>query len=111
LVDKGNSFSAFRLAYSYNETNDYNNAIKYYIQYIEKTKYEGAMRNLGLIYQQTGNKKEAQKWFKKAFDIYLKKARSEDKDAMKWLYFMYLSGEGTPQNTKKALYWLNKKNK
>ena len=120
LLDRGNNSAAFRLAYSFtkigdskNRLNDkeyYDNAIKYYLQYIEKEKYEGAMWNLALLYKEKEDYENAQKWFKEAFDIYLKKARNGGKEAMKSVAYMYKYGEGTKKDLTKSKYWENKEN-
>lgn len=107
-ASKNDNKAKFRLAYSYDKTKKYSKAIKYYLQYIEKEKDEGAMFNLASTYASINDYKNAQKWYKQSFDICIKKARNGDKVAMKKIYFMYLTGHGTKQNVKKAIYWLNK---
>ncbi|PHS55496.1 MAG: hypothetical protein COB17_11510 [Sulfurimonas sp.] len=109
-VERGDGSSKFRLAYSYSTIKNYDKAIKYYLEYIEKEKYEGAMRNLALVYERKKESKNAQKWFKQAFDIYIEKARDGDKEAMKWLVLMYKYGEGIKKDLKKSNYWDKKQN-
>lgn len=66
-VDLGNDSAKFRLAYSYNKRQKYDLAVKYYKEDIKKTDYEGAMHNLGNVYQY-GKKdyKKAIYWYNKA---------------------------------------------
>ena len=87
--DLNDNGARFRLAYSYSATEQYYKAIEYYEQYLTNNQYEGAMRNLGLIYDIVKKYKKAQQWYKKAFSIYIKKARDGDKKAMEWVSIMY----------------------
>ncbi len=107
-VERGDDSSKFRLAYSYNQTKDYINAIKYYENYLVTTKGEGAMFNLGVVYENANKSEKSQEWFKKAFDIYLKQARDGNKEAMNTISFMYKYGEGVKKDDKKAKYWEDK---
>lgn len=107
-VSKNDNGARFRLAYSYNSIKDYANAIIHYENYLVKNKYEGAMRNLGLVYERVNKNKKAQQWFKKAFDIYIKKGRDGDKESAKWLSLMYKYGEGVTKDSTKAKYWEDK---
>lgn len=107
-VSKRDTGAQFRLAYSYNEIGNYDNAILNYRNYIFETQSEGAMRNLGLVYEKIGQYKKAQEWFKKAFDIYIEKGNNGDKDAAKWLALMYKYGEGVSIDYAKAKYWEDK---
>jgi tetratricopeptide (TPR) repeat protein len=107
-VSKNDNGARFRLAYSYSAIKDYNTAIIHYENYLVKNKYEGAMRNVGLLYERIKEYKKAQQWFKKAFDIYIKKGRDGDKEASKWLALMYTYGEGVTKDSTKAKYWEDK---
>jgi len=102
--------SRFRLAYSYSATKQHHKAIDYYEKYLVNYPYEGAMRNLGLVYEKVNDNTKAQEWFKKAYDIYIKKGRDGDKKAAKWLALMYEYGEGVEKDYSKAEYWRTKSN-
>jgi tetratricopeptide (TPR) repeat protein len=108
--DFNDNSSRFRLAYSYSATEQYYKAIDYYEKYLTNNSYEGAMRNLGLVYERVNNNAKAQEWFKKAYDIYIKKGRDGDKEAAKWLALMYEYGEGIEKDYNKAQYWRTKSN-
>jgi tetratricopeptide (TPR) repeat protein len=68
-VDKGDTDSEFRLAYSYNEIGSYDKAIQYYISSNTRSRWSGAMNNLARVYM-VGKKdyKKAAEWAKKAYE-------------------------------------------
>lgn len=104
-VPENDNASSFRLAYSYFEIKDYNNTITVYEAYLRENQYEGAMYNLGIAYEKVSKYRKAQEWFKKAFDIYTKKAIDGDKEAMDTIAAMYLQGWGVNIDSAKAEYW------
>ncbi len=104
-VNWGHSSSSFKLADSHYQLGDNSYAIKYYLEYLEYSQYEGAMYNLALAYKNDRNDYEAEIWFKKAFDIYLEKSNKGNKEAMKTLEYMYRYGRGVEKNTRTADEW------
>ncbi len=67
-VDIGDKNAKFRLAYSYSTIPDYDNAIKYYLEYIEHNEYDVAMNNLSSTYRNIKEWKNSIKWAKKAIE-------------------------------------------
>lgn len=109
LVDRGHYFdddySIAKLAYSYDKTNDVDNALKYYLQYDQKGENASVKRNIGLIYQSKKDYKKSTKWFKQAFNLAIKQARDGDKFSMRLVVLMYQNGEGTKKDLEKSNYW------
>ena len=111
LADKGRTYVGFRLGYAYGQVGNIDNAIKYYHEYLElMPSSEHTMRNLGIEYSRNKDYINSEKWLKKAFDIFLNKAESGDKEAMKWLAIMYQNGEGVELDLNKFQY-CNEKSK
>lgn len=72
-AENGNVYSIFQLAYCYDVTKDYKNAIKWYEKSIEKNSEPASMWNLALIYEygKGGTKKD----LNKAIKLYEKAAK------------------------------------
>ena len=106
-IEKGYKYGHFGIAYSYDMLKDYKNAIKWYKKAIEQnSKDKSSLWNLALIYD--NGKGKVSKNQKKAFDLFLKAARLNDKNAMKQVAYMYKYGYGIKQDRNKAKYWENK---
>lgn len=96
----------FLIAYTYDLLKDYVNAEIYYLKSIDENEEKVSMWNLGLIYEY--GKGKINKNNKKAFDLYLKAARLNYKDAYSKVSYMYQYGIGTKKDLQKARIWKNK---
>jgi TPR repeat protein len=63
-IENGDPNAIFNLANCYDETENYEEAIKYYLMAIEKEKGDfESMNNLAICYQKTKNYEEAIKYY------------------------------------------------
>ena len=87
---------------------DCDEAIKWYSKAAEQNSGK-ATRNVGWCYK---NKKkdptEADKWFKKAFDLLLKEAEQGNDESVRQIGLMHNNGEGRERNLDKAVEWYTK---
>lgn len=106
-IEKGYKHGHFAIAYSYDMLKDYKNAVIWYKKAIKQnSKDESSLWNLALIYDK--GKGKVSKNQKKAFDLFLKAARLDYKNAMEQVAYMYKYGYGVTQDRTKAKYWENK---
>ncbi|MAC83381.1 MAG: hypothetical protein CL624_04530 [Arcobacter sp.] len=96
----------FLIAYNYDILKDYKNAEIYYLKSIDENEEKVSMWNLGLIYEY--GKGKINKNNKKAFDLYLKAARLNYKDAYSKVSYMYQYGIGTKKDLQKSRIWKNR---
>jgi len=64
--DRHNDIAKFRLGYSFNEIKDYDNAVKYYLKYLDFNNDSIAMNNLSFVYAKKRDWGNAISWAEKA---------------------------------------------
>ena len=76
----------------------------YFVEEVEE-KIRDLCYELGSVCEKERDGKEADEWYKKAFDMYLKAANQGNLTAQKKLSYMYLIGRGVPASFEESRKW------